>query len=48
MKNDENWRLVLGMPILLELFTIIVLLFIIKHESINQLLQTEEVSSDLL
>lgn len=33
MIDDQNWRIVFGFPILLELYTVIVLLFIIKHES---------------
>ena len=36
------------MPIILEVYAIIVLVFFIKHESIIQLLQEEEASSDLL
>lgn len=38
MIDDENWRIVFGFPIVLELFAIVTLLFIIKHESIIQLL----------
>lgn len=38
MKDDENWRVVFGVPIILEVYTLIVLLFIIKHESIIKLL----------
>lgn len=34
MKDDQNWRLVLGVPIILEIYTLIVLIFIIKHDSI--------------
>ena len=34
MKDDQNWRLVIGVPIILEIYTLIVLIFIIKHESI--------------
>lgn len=48
MKDDENWRLVFGVPILLEIYTLVVLLFIIKHESIIKLLQVEEATSTLL
>lgn len=48
MKDDQNWRFVFGMPILLELYTIVALVFFIKHESINHLLQREHETSDLL
>ena len=34
MKDDENWRIIFGVPIVLEIFTILVLVFYIKHESI--------------
>ena len=47
MKEDSNWRIVLGLPIVFEAVTIIVLTFIIKHESMIQLLQQEEIGSDL-
>lgn len=48
MKDDQNWRLVVGVPIILEMYTLIVLIFFIKHESIIQLLQNEDESSELL
>ena len=48
MKDDQNWRIVFAVPIVLEIFTIIVLTFIIKHESIIQLLQNEPQGSELL
>lgn len=48
MKDDQNWRLVFAVPILLELYTIIILLFYIKYESIIQLVQDNEPNSDLL
>lgn len=48
MLDDQNWRLVFGFPILLNLYTVIVLVFFIKHESIIQLLQSEDQNSELL
>ena len=38
MKDDQNWRFVFGFPIILEIYVIITLLFVIKHDSIIQLL----------
>lgn len=34
MMDDGYWRLVFGMPIIFQVYTIVALLFIIKHESI--------------
>lgn len=48
MKDDSNWRIVLGMPILFEAATIVVLTVFIKHESMITLLQKEESGSELL
>lgn len=48
MLDDQNWRLVFGLPILFELYTIIILVFFIKYESIIQLLQAEPPTSATL
>lgn len=34
MIDDQNWRIVFGFPILLEIYVIAILLFVIKNESI--------------
>lgn len=48
MLADENWRLVLGFPLILQIYSILVLTFVIKHVSIIDLLQHEEPDSELL
>lgn len=48
MINDSNWRYVFGLPILFEVYGIIILIFIIKHESIIELLRKESKDSKLL
>lgn len=48
MLDDQNWRLVFGLPIVLEIYTILMLVFFIKQESIIKLLQSESPGSDVL
>lgn len=48
MKDDQTWRYVIGAPIVLEVISLIVLTFFIKHESIIQLLSEEEPDSPVL
>lgn len=48
MIDDQNWRIVFGFPILLEIYTVLALIFVIKNESMIQLLQKEDPSTELV
>ena len=48
MIEDQNWRIVFGLPIVFELYSIIVLLFVIKHDSIIDLIQKKGTDSPIL
>ena len=48
MKDDQNWRYVFVVPMILEAYTVISLLLFIKNESIIRLLQNEAIDSEIL
>jgi MFS family permease len=48
MLEDQNWRIILGFPLAIQLYCIIVLIWFIKYDSINDLLQNESETSPIL